>query len=433
MAQDSIVGGLFGLTPEMYQRSQQAADQQEATQFAQLTPFQQASAGFYSAGRGLGRGIGSMLGAEDPQLKEIAAIQSVSKNIDFSDPLSIKAGVEQLSNVSPAAAMNLAKFGQDLLFKQSEIAKNLQAPKLTGDERYIQILQAAENLALQGKEIPPSLLSQANMSAQLLAKNRTYFDSASGQTVTQPGTDPSKAFPNVFKLFGEQAPETKPGVTQATEGNLPQTSQKRLGEISGSLEKLSQSQIDLTGFVQSLEKGDVKYNATSNAFDFLGAIVPPAFGFKEQGNQVKKDEINRSLKERVNTVLLQAKGTQTEGDAKRASDLIADPTTYLSQERMDGAINALIKAENKLKNELLAEQNTLLNRGRQEPEKRTQQPQKSVAAKPTLQQKAQQEPTVQSDAEKIRIFIQHNTKNGVGPSEEEARKFLRSRNLLRGD
>jgi len=89
MAQDSIVGGLFGLTPEMYQRSQQAADQQEARQFAQLSPFEQASAGFYSAGRGLGRGIGSMLGAEDPQLRMIAQQQQILSNVDFSDPISI--------------------------------------------------------------------------------------------------------------------------------------------------------------------------------------------------------------------------------------------------------------------------------------------------------------------------------------------------------
>jgi hypothetical protein len=122
MAQDSIVGGLFGLTPEMYQRSQQAADQQEAMQFAQLSPLQQASAGFYSAGRGLGRGIGTLLGAEDPQLQMIAQQQQILRNVDPNDPESIAQGARMASEMgNPQLAMSLSAFGRDLMQKQSQI------------------------------------------------------------------------------------------------------------------------------------------------------------------------------------------------------------------------------------------------------------------------------------------------------------------------
>jgi len=149
MAQDSIVGGLFGLTPEMYQRSQQAADQQEAMQFAQLSPFQQASAGFYSAGRGLGRGIGSMLGAEDPQLRMIAQQQQILRNVDPNDPESIAAGARiasEMGNARLAAA--LSKQASDLALNRASIAQKLR-------ER--QAADPFNQLVSSGKYTPESL------------------------------------------------------------------------------------------------------------------------------------------------------------------------------------------------------------------------------------------------------------------------------------
>jgi hypothetical protein len=137
MAQDSIVGGLFGLTPEMYQRSQQAADQQEAMQFAQLSPFQQASAGFYSAGRGLGRGIGTLLGAEDPQLQMIAQQQQILRNVDPNDPESLAQAARVAAtsgNAQLAAALSQrsnAMLSSVAQRRASEAQTSLAAGKLT--------------------------------------------------------------------------------------------------------------------------------------------------------------------------------------------------------------------------------------------------------------------------------------------------------------
>ena len=126
MAQDSIVGGLFGLTPEMYQRSQQAEDQKEAMQFAQLSPFQQASAGFYSAGRGLGRGIGTLLGAEDPQLQMIAQQQQILRNVDQNDPESIAAGARMASEMgNPRLAAALGDLQRKTLESKALVAQRV--------------------------------------------------------------------------------------------------------------------------------------------------------------------------------------------------------------------------------------------------------------------------------------------------------------------
>ena len=149
MAQDSIVGGLFGLTPEMYQRSQQAADQQEAMQFAQLSPFQQASAGFYSAGRGLGRGIGTLLGAEDPQLQMIAQQQQILRNVDPNDPESIAQGARMASEMgNPRLAAALSKQASDIALNRASIAQKLR-------ER--QALDPIQKLVESGKYSPESI------------------------------------------------------------------------------------------------------------------------------------------------------------------------------------------------------------------------------------------------------------------------------------
>jgi len=177
MAQDSIVGGLFGLTPEMYQRSQQAADQQEAMQFAQLSPFQQASAGFYSAGRGLGRGIGSMLGAEDPQLRMIAQQQQILRNVDPNDPESLAQGARMASEMGNARlAAVLAEQQRKVLESASLVAQRVAAAtreKQTAIPTNIQEAQYVANLRNNRNQIsalPDSeekTAALANIDAQL--------------------------------------------------------------------------------------------------------------------------------------------------------------------------------------------------------------------------------------------------------------------------
>lgn len=102
-----IVPTLFGITPEMYQQSQQARADAQALQYAQLTPFQQAN---YAIGRGanmLGGAIGRGLGGEDPELARITARQQIARQINPNDPASIKQGIEALAPNDPQGASSL--------------------------------------------------------------------------------------------------------------------------------------------------------------------------------------------------------------------------------------------------------------------------------------------------------------------------------------
>ena len=132
MATD-IVQSLFGITPDMYQQSQQARADQQALQYAQLTPFQQAN---FAIGRGanmLGGAIGRGLGGEDPELARITMRQQISGQINYADPASIARGVEMLQQAGDGqGAMMLA----DVYRKaESEQALAAQRRAQAGRER----------------------------------------------------------------------------------------------------------------------------------------------------------------------------------------------------------------------------------------------------------------------------------------------------------
>jgi len=317
------------------------------------------------------------MGVEDPQMKLISARQSILSQTDQTDSESLANAAKQLSSIGDQQgamalidrARTLQESAGKIAVQNAQLLKALQPAKLTGDERYIELLRIVENKLQNGQKPTLTELSNANIAGQMLSKPRSYFDQASGQMVTQAATDPSKAFPLAYKEMGtttEGGATTtpKPTVQQATSGNIPSGSQKDIADIDANLKKLELSAPELQSFLGSLKSGEVKYNATSNTLDLLGATVLPAFGLNEQGGQVKKDEIKRALTERVNSLLLMAKGTQTEGDATRAADQIASTTTYLSQARMIGAIEGLMKAEAKLSSELGVKKTALQSQGR---------------------------------------------------------------------
>jgi hypothetical protein len=427
------IAGLFGVTPEALNQQRYMQDLKQGYEMAQLSPGDAARAGLQASVGQLGRGIAGLMGIEDPQMKLIAARQSIISQMDQNDPQSMAMAAQKLNQVGDTqgavALMDRSKALQEsatkIALQQAQTIKALQPNKLTGDERYRADLLTVEQKLLEGKEPTQLELSAANMAGQILAKPRSFNDPTSGQLITVPGTDPSKAFPLTYKQMaklGSEAGTTMPkaSVQQATEGNLPAGSVKEIADIDANIVKLQNSKPELQSFLSSLKSGDVKYNATSNTLDLLGATVLPAFGLPETGSQVKKDEIKRALTERVNSLLLMAKGTQTEGDAARAADQIASSTTYLSQARMTGAIEGLIKAEDKLNSELGAKKTALQTQGRTSAPNEPSTP-KSSAPKPMAK------PTELTREQKIQLFIDHN---GGKPTRQQAENALRQAGKL---
>ena len=132
MATDSIVGGLFGITPEAYQQEQNQRALGQASQLARMSPFELARTGVgYGANR-LAGAIGGALGAEDPQLQIISARNAVMREVDPNNPESIMAGAQKLAQVDPEGATRLANYAREATLKASQVTKNLREGRAAG-------------------------------------------------------------------------------------------------------------------------------------------------------------------------------------------------------------------------------------------------------------------------------------------------------------
>ena len=89
-----VMNSLFGMTPESLMAQREAALQTQAQQFAQLDPFQRATAGIYAGANKLGGAIGGMLGAQDPEMMRLQQRQSMLQDLDLTNPESLKAGIQ---------------------------------------------------------------------------------------------------------------------------------------------------------------------------------------------------------------------------------------------------------------------------------------------------------------------------------------------------
>jgi hypothetical protein len=95
MADKDIVGGIFGMTPEMYAMNRDIVGQQRAASVAQPgTMMNPSLAPFYAQaaqqGQLIGRGVGGLLGVEDPQLNMIRDVQQMRTQFDVSNPTGLR-------------------------------------------------------------------------------------------------------------------------------------------------------------------------------------------------------------------------------------------------------------------------------------------------------------------------------------------------------
>ena len=119
-----IVGSLFGITPEMYGQQQRQAALNEGVAMARLAPEDRAQAMIYSAGAGLGRAGGGLLGAEDPQLQLISNRNQVLQQLNLNDPNSLARGVDIFTRTGDVqAAQALAAQAQAMMKAQAEAQK----------------------------------------------------------------------------------------------------------------------------------------------------------------------------------------------------------------------------------------------------------------------------------------------------------------------
>jgi hypothetical protein len=121
---ESMIGSLFGLSPEMYGEQQRVGAMNEGIALANLNPAARGAAMTYAGAKGLGNAIAGAMGIQDPQLKLISARQQILSQMDQADPQSMANAVKQLSQMGDQqGAMALSQLARQA---QSEMALTQQ-------------------------------------------------------------------------------------------------------------------------------------------------------------------------------------------------------------------------------------------------------------------------------------------------------------------
>jgi hypothetical protein len=297
MAQD-IVGGLFGITPEMYQRQMGQQELQQGIDLSTLTPGQAGNAMLYAGGAQLGRGIGGALGAQDPQLQLISARNAVLREVDPTDPESLMNGAKRLAQFDPQGATSLATMAREAQVKLSQVVRNTREGRAAGigpegmrAQREAQLQQALRQLQSEGVEQTPEVknsiqlykdeLSALQRSGQgglpAIAKLQEYRD----KLVAQLGeNDPKvKAVDQAIK-----AETLGKGTTINVDTRQPIEISKNKTDLAAEIEKGAFTASDRITLAQNLRSLLPKaFVGVGSDVALQGARVAEAFGIDVKG------------------------------------------------------------------------------------------------------------------------------------------------------
>jgi hypothetical protein len=281
MADNSIVQGLFGIDPNMYAQQQQAAQNAQALQFAELTPGQQGQYGAFRGGQQIGNVGAGLMGVQDPLLQKATMAKQLASQFDLTSPQGLQQYAQALAqNGAPDLAQMAVARAQDMQVKQATIYQK------TGEN-----LNA---LIASGKYTPESLAK--------FQQTRNAGD-----------------------LVPFVAPE-----------KMGETTIKEVATAEKNNTILTNSNKKLDDWISQTEKGEVQFGLGARA-----VAIGQRFTGKQDENTRKLDSLSKFMETERNNILMAAKGTQTEGDATRAMNQIIQSTDLNNQESVAQALKDL--------------------------------------------------------------------------------------------
>jgi hypothetical protein len=227
----SIVDTLFGISPERLERQRAADADARALQFAKLNPFEQANFAIGRGAYGLAGALGGALGGQDPELQRVTMRQQIARQINPSDPETIKQGIvamQQAGDTEGAMLLNseYQKIQESAaLVAQRNAAANREAKQSVPTD--IQVARELSNLettaaALEAME-PSVERDQALRTINGQLTNLRTLTAKPGEKGPSFGADAERVAAEMFdnKTFGQLTPAQKAAVNKRIdeEGN----------------------------------------------------------------------------------------------------------------------------------------------------------------------------------------------------------------------
>ena len=363
---------LFGQDPQLLQ---QAMD----IQAAKLTPEERLYTMGAQTGRSIGQGLGSLFGVEvqDPLVQKATALRALAKEFDTTTPEGLMQFAQAASKIDPRAGVLAAQQAQAMLETQSKIAKNMKVSPGTASERSREMISKLEVKLAKKEELSPEEQAQARWLIAQETKPKAFRDAESGELITIQPLDINQAAPNLARFLsgGQAAAPVTPGaaptevgqtvspapgvtITKVGEGKgLDAGTVKELGNIDANLTKLGSSVSSLKNIGSRIDKLDLGLvqNLARGGAATLGINT---------ADRTEFDSLQRTALKEANNLLLLAKGAQTEGDAQRARDQIADPNTWKNKDALKKAFEDLQATHEQTIEALTAQRKTLTSKGK---------------------------------------------------------------------
>ena len=291
-----IVKGMFGIDPQGYQEQQLENQQVAAMQFARMTPAQQAQYGGFRGGQQIANLGANLMGVQDPELQAQQVASQLAPNYDMNDPVSLQ------------------KFQQAL---QTEAQK-------TGNGKLSEFASLVGNKIMQIKATGADIgLKQAQAVKALREPN-----------------------PGIAALIGKSTPESvaafqlsgNPADLVLADKGLTGTALEKVSSAEQNIENLSTGNAEIDSWIKKVDPA--KPQVTFGPGSSLAAGVSNVAG-KPTDNALAQAQLRRFVAREANAILVAAKGTQTEGDAQRAYDMIMSGLDKNSNEGVQGALEDL--------------------------------------------------------------------------------------------
>lgn len=387
---NEVMAGLFGVTPEDLAAQREQALQKQALTFAQLDPAAQVQYQMFLGGNRLGGAIGGMLGAQDPELARVTQRQKLLQGVNPSDAASLReaasralaAGDNQAAAMLGQRAMDVEMAAAKLKSEQAlgDQRNRIKPDASTATERSRAVIAGLEVKLAKGLDLTPEEEANARWLVSQETKPKMFRDAESGELITINPLDITQAAPNLAKRLGSGATTTPvtPGavptaenpvvspakgitVTKVGEGKGPDASTvARMADIDANLTKLGKSVKELDNIgsrIDNLDLGLVQ--------NFLRGGA--AWAGVNTKDRTEFDSLQRKALQEANNLLLLAKGAQTEGDAQRAQQQIADPNTWKNSEALKQAFKDLRDTHANTIAALEAQRATLKSKGKETP------------------------------------------------------------------
>ena len=170
---ESMVAGLFGLTPQAYQNQQYNQDLKRGTELAQLSPGAAAQANLMASVGQLGRGIAGAMGIEDPQLQRITQQAQLLQGLNLRDPQSLEAAAiqaNQMGNTPLAIKLFELADNAQVRAQQMQTQRQTSLAQLIAQRAYqpgtperpqMLDVQEREQMADQGTPMPENIAATA--------------------------------------------------------------------------------------------------------------------------------------------------------------------------------------------------------------------------------------------------------------------------------